>query len=335
MCFISLIIEWATYNDRKNDLIILVKYSSSIIIKFLIEILSSFLLTEIFFKKEKQNILNTIYLLTSKEQKYNKSCEIIKLLNLFYFRDNYYDLKFYIEEIFNKKINTFKENDKKFYDVTKKEETKNSFNLKEYLDQKDDYLKDLNKNNNDKYVINSNEIHIFSSKFPLLYDFLKLKLNEIVKNEYNNKQSLKYIENLFALLLLLYTFEKNFYKSYYLIELLKKTKIFKDNIFFKSKVEYFFNHVNIHYSNFIDTCIIKNINNINNLDINSLTQIKLNYVHFNELNNLIIANDCIKKSLNNYYQIIFKIQNEIDLNLSEFYKLIVNFNFQYKKTKKN
>ncbi len=333
MCFISLIIEWATYNDRKNDLIILVKYSSSIIIKFLIEILSSFLLTEIFFKKEKQNILNTIYLLTSKEQKYNKSCEIIKLLNLFYFRDNYYDLKFYIEEIFNKKINTFKENDKKFYDVTKKEETKNSFNLKEYLDQKDDYLKDLNKNNNDKYVINSNEIHIFSSKFPLLYDFLKLKLNEIVKNEYNNKQSLKYIENLFALLLLLYTFEKNFYKSYYLIELLKKTKIFKDNIFFKSKVEYFFNHVNIHYKNFIDTCIIKNVNNINNLDINSLNQIKLNYVHFNELNNLIIANDCIKKSLNNYYQIIFKIQNEIDLKLSEFYKLIVNFNFQYKNTK--
>ena len=333
MCFVSLIIEWATYEDRKNDLIILVKYTSSIIIKFLIEILSSFLITEIFFKKEKKNILNMIYLLTSKEQKYNKSCEIIKLLNIFYFRDNYSDLKFYIEEIFNKKINTSNENYKKLNDITKKEDKNNFFSLKEYLDQKDEYLKDFN-HKNSKYVIDTNEIHIFSAKFPLLYNFIKSKLNEIVKNDYHNKQNIKYIENLFALILLLYTFERNYYKSYYLLELLKKTKLFKDNIFFKSKIEYFYYHINSYYKNFIDTCIIRNTNNINNIDIKSLTEIKVNYVHFYELNNLIIANDSIKKSFNNYYQIIFKTQNEIELKLSEFYELIMNFNFQYKNTKK-
>jgi hypothetical protein len=54
MCFVSCIIEWISYYDYKNDLVVLVKDKGIMSMKLILEILISFILTDFFYKKEKK-----------------------------------------------------------------------------------------------------------------------------------------------------------------------------------------------------------------------------------------------------------------------------------------
>ena len=99
MCLISILIEWATYYDKKNDLIILIKDNSTKILKLILECTISLAFAEFFFIKEKRRIKRCIVSLSNTGK--NNYVDIILLFNLIYYKDNENELKEYIDMIFN------------------------------------------------------------------------------------------------------------------------------------------------------------------------------------------------------------------------------------------
>ena len=99
ICLISILIEWATYYDKKNDLIILIKDNSTQILKLILECTISLAFAEFFFIKEKRRIKRCIVSLSNTGK--NNYVDIILLFNLIYYKDNENELKEYIDMIFN------------------------------------------------------------------------------------------------------------------------------------------------------------------------------------------------------------------------------------------
>ena len=325
LCFASCLIEWGTYGDLNNDLEILIKDKSVIIIKIFLEIIVSYVLTEIFYKKEKKDILKTIDNLTSKEEKKNNNNQIIKFLNLLYYRDDVNELKKLIEKIYNNSENV--DTSKKISEVKKK--TTPSFSLVKFLNEKKDFFLDI-KNKTNREINDSNEIHIFYKKFSSLYKFMELKLKERVTYDLNIKKNNKYIENVFSLILFYYTFERNYFKAFYLLEQIKKTKEFKDSFFCYSKVKYFYHHLKRFYKNYMYTYLTQQT--VIPEKMNQISLIQKTYVNFAHLNNVILATNCIKNTLISYSNIMNKIMNETEIKFDDYYEVLWEFNLNYKQT---
>ena len=108
LCFSSCIIEWTSFFDYKNDLIVLIEDSSSIVIKLLLEIVVSIALTEFYYYREINQIKIFINNLASNDLKTNNNFSGNKFLNLLYYRDDMKLLINLIDIIYEKNNNNIK-----------------------------------------------------------------------------------------------------------------------------------------------------------------------------------------------------------------------------------
>ena len=343
MCFVSCIIEWCTYYDIKNDLTVLIDDDSAIILKLILEFIIGIVIVEFYYKREKKAIKKMIVHLNMKDSKKYRSYIFIKFLNLLYYMDNIPLLTEYINTIFEKNENnnninnkidlkkSLKDKSNPNYYSTTNNNSKGNFELVKFLKEKEDFLSNKESHiNNDEN--NKEQPHILKEKFPSLYIYIKNTLIELVEKDNLNSSNEKYIENYFILSLFYYAFDRNYFKAFYIIENLKKSKMYKDSFFCQIRIEQYYYHVKKQYKNFLNK--YSYLENIEKKRSETIIYIKNTYFHLNLLNNVIIAMSNIKKTLNCYYGIMNKFYTENDIKYSDFEKMIKKFNDIYKHTKK-
>ncbi len=149
--------------------------------KLILELLISYILTDFFYKKEGKRIQNMIRKFNEKDWKKQKNCEIILLLNLFYYRKDEKLLKDYIDLIheYNEekimKSNVNKKNDSKEHLEINESPV---FSTIDFLSQKEKFIKTIK---NQKISTNKDISHSFRLDFPLLYNFIKKILCERIE----------------------------------------------------------------------------------------------------------------------------------------------------------
>ena len=328
-CFVSCVIEWISYYDIKNDLVVLVKDKGIISMKLILELLISYILTDFFYKKEGKRIENMIRKFNEKDWKKQKNCEIILLLNLFYYRDDEKLLKSYIDLIheYNEekiiKTNVNKKNDSK-----EPIETNESpiFSTIDFLSQKEKFIHTIK---NQRISTNKDISHSFRLDFPLLYNFIKKILCERIERTTFQSNNESYFEGLFSLLTLYYCFERNYFQSFFLIETMKKSKIYKTSAFFKLKVEKLYSHIKTYYNIYL-----RNASRLYNIDNDKKVQIRKilsTNVKFKLIKDIIIANEVIKVTLSSYINVMTKFTNETEIDFFDYKKVVFNFINEYNK----
>ena len=343
MCFVSCIIEWCTYYDIKNDLTVLIDDNSAIILKLILEFIVGIVIVEFYYKREKKAIKKMIIHLNMKDSKKYRSYIFIKFLNLLYYMDNIPLLTEYINTIFEKNENNNNINNKIDFKKSLKDKSnpnyysptnnnnKGNFELVKFLKEKEDFLSNKESHiNNDEN--NKEQPHILKEKFPSLYNYIKNTLIELVEKDNINSSNEKYIENYFILSLFYYAFDRNYFKAFYIIENLKKSKMYKDSFFCQIRIEQYYYHIKKQYKCFLNK--YSYLENIEKKKSETIIYIKNTYFHLNLLNNVIIAMSNIKKTLKCYYAIMNKFYTENDIKYSDFEKMIKKFNDVYKHTKK-
>ena len=328
MCFVSCIIEWISYYDYKNDLVVLVKDKGIMSMKLILEILISFILTDFFYKKEKKRIENMIKKFNEKDWKKQKNCEIILLLNLFYYRDNEKLLKGYIDLVheFNEEKIIKANNSKKGEKESREGKESPIFSTIDYLNQKEKFSRSIH---TQRISTNKDISHSFRLDFPILYNFIKKILCERIERTTFQSNNESYFEGLFSLLTLYYCFERNYFQSFFLIESMKKSKNYKTSAFFKLKIEKLYSHIKTYYKIYL-----RNASRLYNIDKDKkvqITKILSTNIKFKLIKDIIIANEVIKVTLSSYINVMTKFTNETEIDFFDYKKLVFNFINEYNK----
>ncbi len=319
MCLISILIEWATYYDKKNDLIILIKDNSTKILKLILECTISLAFTEFFFIKEKRRIKRCIVSLSNTGK--NNYVDIILLFNLIYYKDNENELKEYIDMIFNiDRISNDSLKKKNIEKINKIIE----LNINDFLTQKEQFFLE-------EKLIDDLGIHSFRNKFPCLYNYIKYKIKMLIdQNKYIGKEY-NYIQNIFIHIIYIYTFEKNFFECLYLLELIKKTKLYNNSFLFKCRLKYFYYQIKQKY---YFNLIYNFSGHLQSKKLKINKNLIINYDNYKDIKSIIISNEFINKTLKSYINIMNLISNNSEIQLNEYYQVLKNFNNTYKITKK-
>jgi len=311
LCLISILIEWATYYDKKNDLIILIKDNSTKFLKLILECTISLALAEFFFIKEKKRIKRCIVSLSNTGK--NNYVDIILLFNLIYYKDNENELKEYIDMIFN--------TDRKSIDSLKKRNIEKinkiiELNINDFLTEKEQFFLE-------EKLIDDLGIHSFRNKFPCVYNYIKYKIKMLIEQNKYKEKEYNYIQNSFIYIIYIYTFEKNFFECLYLFELIKKTKLYNNSFLFRCRFEYFYYHIKQkYYFNLIYNYSIHLQSKKLKKNLNLIT----NYENYKDIRTIIISNEYINKTLKSYINIMNIISSNAEIHLNEYYNILKIFN---------
>ena len=330
LCFSSCIIEWTSFFDYKNDLIVLIEDSSSIIIKLLLEIVVSIALTEFYYYREINQIKIFINNLASNDLKTNNNFSGNKFLNLLYYREDMKLLINFIDIIYEKNNNNIK-SDKLDLKTISENKNKKSFDFLSFLKEKDDFCNNIENLNENNDILNNDQIHILKEKFPSLFEYLKNNFIEIAYKEKQNNNDKKYLENNFILATFYYVFDRNFFQTFYIIENLKKSKNYKENFFCKLRIEQFYFHVKKRYKIYLKK--YSYYENIEESKLKIINKISESYINLKNLNNIIISMNIMRETLNLYLNIMNKFFNEMDVKFCDFENMVFNFNKKYRRTK--
>ncbi len=221
ICFVSCIIEFAALYDYNNDLKILQKDSATIIIKLIVEICFSLILTEFHFYLDNKTMKKEILKFTHMNPK-SFNNKMLKFLNELHYQHQPNLLKSIFLSL-NNEIESRTHNPKcKRYKI----ESENCyychiFNSKLFLSQMNSFLNNIS--NNYKFKHNC-----IKSNFPLLYLFLENEIEQYQNMNFDPKNILTYF---LFIITFLFIYEKNYYKCVFLLEKLKdRGKIKKNNL---------------------------------------------------------------------------------------------------------
>ena len=219
ICFVSSVIEFVILYDYDNDLKILQKDSATIIIKLIVEICLSIILTEFHFYFDNKIIKREILKFTHANPK-SFNNKMLKFLNELHYQHQpnllksiFLNLNLEIESrTHSPKCKRYKiEGENCYYCHT--------FNSKLFLSQMNSFLNNIS--NNNKFTHNC-----IKSNFPLLYLFLENEIEQYKNMNFDPKNILTYF---LFIITFLFIYEKNYYKCVFLLEKLKDRGKIKKN----------------------------------------------------------------------------------------------------------
>ena len=226
LCFVSSGIEFIGLYDYNNNLKVLQKDSATIIIKLIVEICLSLLLTEIHFYNDNMRIKKEVLKFSHLNPKsYNN--KILKFLNELYYQQQpnllkniFLELNLEIEKrVHNPKCKQLKVNNGNCFYC-------HNYNSKNFSNQMNSFLNNIN---NNKFHHNC-----IKTYFPLLYSFLENEIEEYLNMNFNQKNILTYF---LLIITFLFIFEKNYYKCIFLLEKIKDKPKIKKNTFVLLQIE--------------------------------------------------------------------------------------------------
>ena len=215
-CFISCLIEWGFYYDFDNQLLILQKDIGIIILKLIIEINLSIVLTDIYFHFEHNILINKISNLSSKNIK-SIDYNLIKFFNMLYYKDRQKIVRkilMRLNIVIDKSVHHPKCKDLNCYYCYE-------YSFYEFNFQMDNFFtkKTIKKSNFSLQI-----------EFPLLYKYLYNEISAFYDNfSYGKKNQI--IPKIFIVISFFLLFEKNYMKCLYIIEKINSSEQEKKKYF--------------------------------------------------------------------------------------------------------
>ena len=294
-CFFSCIIEWCFYYDYDNKLKILQKEFGIIILKLILEILFSIILTTIYFKINGKIILSRMINFNVKNLN-NFDYNMINFFNMIYYGDRVNLLETILIE-FNNKLDK----------IIHKPKCKNKncficyyYSYEKFITEMENFI---NKQKKKEYAT-------LDFDFPLLYKYLYNQISSLYDSiKVNDKKNV--VSKLFIVITFYLIFEKNEIKCLYLIEKANSYNRGEKKGFYIYQIEFFIHQILLFYKG-------KEHKKLNILNSNN-----------ENIGKLLLVEKIIKDSLNSIKNTMIIFNNDnVDFHI--FSNIIINFNKEYK-----
>lgn len=315
ICNVSIVIEWIFYFDIDNSLELLVKSSSMIIMKMIIELLISWLLVHIFIQQDHKQMVNFILTIATKPsllaiQSANKVFYCI------YHGKN--------ETLFMKMLEAIQENYKN--GIHSPQCTKNCLFCKDYSNYSIDLFQSQYLGFKEKFENNTRGQRkplVIKSTFPFVYKMLEYIIYQNYERQNNFKRE-EYINALFLLVLFYLVFEENYYKSLFYIEQITKTTLYNKNWILKIQINQFQQHIFSEYRRQINKTEgghNKTISNLSDSKKNHMTEMQLKY---KSIEKIIQAENYFKQTIKAYSVLLSSFLSE-DIPYNSFLQSVKQF----------
>ena len=304
-CFVSCVIEFIFSYDYNDELKILQKDNSLIIIKLLLEFFCGIFLTEIYFYIDKKKIIEEVTNFSFKNiETFNN--KMIKFLNMLYYHQRPYLLNKILKEL---NISIAKRVHNPICKIKNKEEKCfycHIYSPQQYTLEMNNFIKKICEEKNLNY-------DCIKKHFPILYSFFETEINHFKEISFSHKKA---ISSLFFVVTYIYVYEKNYYKCLFILEKILSSNLIKKSFLSKYQI-IFFKHKLIHYHK----------NQLHNID-GKIRQISVNENEQNHKNKILNCFNNFKCFERIYYvETIFKhfllnyvkMMNTLNDNITNYY----------------